>query len=150
MTRDEWTALAERCEKATGPDREIDVALCIAADAPRILTHLLSKELRPLQKGQWYACGDGYVSHPEWVYLDGAPGKSPAERYTASLDAITALVERELPGCGFVVKSRLTTAKTIARIFLRRWEAVSSDYATTPALALCAAFCRAMASKETA
>jgi hypothetical protein len=27
MTRDEWKNLAERCEKAAGPDREIDGAL---------------------------------------------------------------------------------------------------------------------------
>jgi hypothetical protein len=26
-TREQWLALADRCEKATGPDREIDAVL---------------------------------------------------------------------------------------------------------------------------
>lgn len=31
MTREEWEALAVRCEKAAGPDREIDAALAAGA-----------------------------------------------------------------------------------------------------------------------
>jgi hypothetical protein len=67
-----------------------------------------------------------------------------AQRYTDSLDAITALIERELPG-------RLWTARRLeigakAAIDPTLATAIYAD-AETPALALCAAFCRAMAER---
>lgn len=109
MTQEQWTALAARCEAATGSDRDTDALI-------------------------WNA-----------VYAPGSDLPAGAE-LTASLDAITALIERQLPGCGLVVKSRLATVKTVARLFLRTGM-VSSEDAANPVLALCAAFCRAMAER---
>jgi hypothetical protein len=59
MNRDEWTALAERCESTAGPDRDIERCMC---------------RLIP----------DGFQM-------------VPFSEFTASLDAITALIARELP-----------------------------------------------------
>jgi len=68
--------------------------------------------------------------------------------YTASLDAITALIERELPEVQWLC--RTDTLGGFGNLYRRRnpdrsWPC----FAFTPALALCAAFCRAMAEKVT-
>jgi hypothetical protein len=117
-----WLALASRCEKATGPDDDIDLAL-----AGDLYPH--------------------YVNYdPEtWLIRNGG--------WTDSLDAITALIERELPGWAYVLDTRnvATWLAPYARLF-RPGEIASgnppSGKAATPALSLCAAFCRAMAEKE--
>lgn len=126
MTRDEWNALAERCEQAEGPDDYGTIALTT----------------RDIMSGV------GYCERLYQYRKDGA-WFADGNRIMVSLDAITTLIEREFPGCGLSVKSRLSTVKTVARLFLRTGM-VSSDDAATPSLALCAAFCRAMAAKETA
>ena len=114
----DWIALAERCEKAMEPDREID--WCIHA---AILNW--PAEIKPRQPGD--------------------------AEYTASLDAITALIERELPGLGWRIAGQDEHGgKPYAQI---RWPIQNQiwrqeiAHAATPALALCAAFCRAMAEK---
>ena len=56
------TSLRERVEKATGPDREIDVEIFFELD--------------------WTGQGDART----------------APEYTSSIDAVVALIERELPG----------------------------------------------------
>lgn len=148
-----WLELARRCEQATGADRGIDEALCLATGGPRIVTFWLSNTLRPLKKDQWYSSGNGYVSHPQWVYPHGEPGKAQVDRYTASLDAITALIERELPG-HYWDAAKGMRLKDCGPY----WATVycdQDDYFTktnehpgaTAALALCAAFCRAMAER---
>ena len=71
---------------------------------------------------------------------------------TASLDAITALIERELPGMRWLCRSDvkggtgIVYPKPIAGLSAATptWAAD----AATPALALCAAFAKAMADKE--
>jgi hypothetical protein len=106
-----WLALASRCERATGPDREIDKAISKAAT-----------------------------------------GDSSLTPHTASLDAITALIERELPGMRWLCRSDvkggtgIVYPKPIAGLSAATptWAAD----AATPALALCAAFAKAMAEKE--
>jgi hypothetical protein len=122
MTRDEWIALAERCEKATGPEREIDAAIHDAV------------------YGGSEACGAviRWGGGVQWI----AP-------YTSSLDAITALIERELPEMRWLCRTNneggfgnLYRKATLDLSDFRAWPC----YAATPALALCAAFCRACAS----
>lgn len=106
--REQWLALAERCKKATGPDREID--RCIIAYVP-----------------------------DECVYI-GCGG------YTGSLDAITGLIEREFPGHWWDTDKTEKASASIWR--LENGEMAMSVYCNechTPALALCAAFCRAKA-----
>jgi hypothetical protein len=113
----DWIALAERCEKAIGQDREID--WCIHA---AILNW--PAEIKPKKPGD-----------PE---------------YTRSLDAITALIERELPGWDW------STAKSHGHCRANVWRLSPISRgsfppkhatATTAALALCVVFCRAMAEK---
>ena len=70
-------------------------------------------------------------------------GTDTVPRYTASLDAITALIERELPNVTGIIP---LTSGDEAWLWPKNgnpkgWRC----NAATPALALCAAFCRAMA-----
>jgi len=125
-TKAEWIALAERCEGATGPDREIERCIC---------------SLIP----------DGFQT-------------IPFSGFTSSLDAITALIERELPEMRWLCRpdkeggfgNLYTAPEAIEQGSLKTWETIKQEslkewpcwaYADTPALALCAAFCRAMAEK---
>jgi len=110
-TKAEWIALAERCEGATEPDREIERCMC---------------SLIP----------DGFQT-------------IPFSGFTSSLDAITALIEGELPEMRWLC--RTDTLGGFGNLYRRQnpdrsWPC----FAFTPALALCAAFCRAMAEKVTA
>ena len=123
MNRDEWTALAERCEKATGPDREIDIWIENYCGIARFRE-----------------------SHPWRASIDGQGVRSNVRPLTAS-HAVTALIERELPEYSWRLHKgqRYITAE----LWLsgdcdgHRW---ALD-AATPALALCAAFCRAKAAR---
>ncbi len=135
--REKWLALAERCEKATGPDREID--------------YLVSAAVGNIPEG---CRRNGAFS---WICprpsLMTVTYHSPVS-YTASLDAITDLIERELPKAGWEVCGGKTRDKIASRAWT--WLAwawfegsgilgKSVSRAKTPALALCAAFCRAKA-----
>lgn len=68
MDKDKLRALAERCERAEGPNRELDAAIAVANGALRV--HLV----------------DG---HATAFYANAA---SPLPFYTASLDAAMSLV----------------------------------------------------------
>lgn len=103
-TRDQFLALAARCEAATGPDREVDEAIREAT---------------------------GYPEKP-W-------------NYTGSIDAITALIERELPGWGFgSVVHDPADKMAVAHVGHDDHNTYGTS-ATTEALARCAAFLRAKA-----
>ena len=77
--------LLARVQKATGPDREIDVAIMAAcfewakAEPPYYAPHCVGDE--PIY---WHA--------PSWLR------KRPCPELTGSIDAALALVERVLPG----------------------------------------------------
>jgi hypothetical protein len=149
-TKAEWLALAERCEKATGPDREIDYRMAYGLGwrfdgyhLARDLPCLSDEQFANLHNlaGQWKR--PGVV---DWPY----PGTNHAEPcvWTASLDAITALIERELPGWRW--KTGRAEFHCWATIYGGSGEgsvfsAVSIQ--GSAAIALCAAFCRAMAEK---
>jgi hypothetical protein len=116
VTKEEWLALAERCEKATGPDREIDAALHDAVYG--------GSEARETFR-KW---GCGVI----WI-----------KPRTSSLDAITALIERKLPSVTGIIP--LTSGD---EAWLWPKDGSPKGWrcnAATPALALCAAFCRAKA-----
>jgi len=114
-TEAEWIALAERCEKATGPDRELDAAIYDAVNGGSDAWEAIRK---------W-----GGV---QWI-----------EHHTSSLDAITALIEREL-NCSWRAGNTPS-----GRGFALLGTNTKEHAASSPALALCAAFCRAMAEKVT-
>ena len=149
-----WVELAERCEKATGPDREIDHEIYKLVGRVSLvdITYLRAH-------GQ-------LVGHPDFVRVtsDGSIGPTSGmstgdfilNRYTESLDAITALIDRELPGFYWSAIVRATplgkhTAEGVisnGELFMTGQHRGWNVFAYTPALALCAAFCRAMNEKE--
>lgn len=135
MTRAEWLALAERCEKSTGPDTELDAAIACAVHG----WTQISEEIDP------------YGDVPMLIDRDGGGPMIPCE-YTASLDAITSLIELRFPGGSwFSGKGRIRCDEPLggARIFADaagNWCLGEGEAATEP-LARCAAFCRAMAER---
>ena len=114
MTTDKarLTALVERCEAATGPDRGIDMAICIALNT-------------------------GRKTDPR----DPGP-----DRFTGSIDAAVMLLPKG--------KAWDLTCHGEATVYVPNVSGDGSDFqqwstvAATPALALCAASLRALASKE--
>jgi hypothetical protein len=71
-----------------------------------------------------------------------------AQRYTASLDAITALIEREFPNSRWWVRRNYASGACFTAVIDPALATASYADAETPALALCAAFCRAMAERD--
>lgn len=120
-TREEWLALAERCEKATGADREIDLAI-----AETLGWLIFSRE-------------DGQFKIGMTAIWDGAHGPRMIPHFTDSIDAITTMIEQKLPGATFKL-GRDGTGAVYAQCAGKR-----IIEAAAPALALCAAFCRARA-----
>jgi len=78
-TKAELQALIERVKAATGPDREIDLEIALFAG----WTHV---RMKGDAKPYWRKPG-------ETQYFM----RSEPPRYTASLDAITAMIERDVP-----------------------------------------------------
>lgn len=143
-TREAWLDLASRAEKAKGADREIDVALGVLVPddyefwrKPSRVPGRIVAQLR-----------------------NGNHGTFVCPRYTMSLDAITSLIGEKLPGWHWDV--------SICRSFMRQdtkavphaivnkplgdgfnYQQADFSFAATPALALVASFCRAMAERET-
>ena len=126
-TTKEWLALAERCEKATGPDREIDAEIYDALCPQRL----------------------GYKAGKNIVRVFGGAAWLPC--FTISLDAITTLIEQELPKAEFNSTSKVQGdgiggLKRYAYAWLVIGPDVWGDTAVaSEALARCAAFCRAKA-----
>jgi hypothetical protein len=125
----EWLALAERCEKATGPDREIDAEIYDTLCPQRL----------------------GYKAGKNIVRLFGGAAWLPC--FTVSLDAITALIERELPATWVWTLGQNIHHRTWG-VSINNLDSDGAPYSVcwgasshAPALALCAAFCRAMAEK---
>ena len=77
-------------------------------------------------------------------------GENRVYAYTSSLNDIIALIERELPqaNChGYDKDPKGATAYVSRNCVSSGHWLYESDHCATPALALCAAFCRAMAEK---
>lgn len=138
-TAQQWLDLADRCEKATGPDREIDATIAIALFGWREVVEYI----------------DPWGEVPRFINKDG-DGPCIPERYAESLDAITALIEREIPHALYYVSfswaAESKAATGVINVFggvapKRYVEQQHTGTATAAALALCAAFCRAMAAK---
>lgn len=118
-TRDEWLTLAERCEKAEGPDRELDAALAKAAVPHTNGTpHILMWSVNP------------------------DTGRQIPNAFTASLDAAVAVVEARF-GRAWKLEWRSNEAGT-SFAFAAVSRKSGHSY-VSPALALMAAYCRARA-----
>ncbi len=140
-THQEFLQLAERCEKATGPDREIDFAIGLLSGVYQLAEPICGERIE----------GDTtvYVTYMHPVYNSQwhGPINSCVPKLTASLDAITALIERELPGWHWHASTHMRKGVSAINDGSNDWAWITAD---TPALALCAAFCRAMADHATA
>jgi hypothetical protein len=136
--KDQWLALAERCEKAKNGDWKLDGdILTLAGGVIRKITRL---GLRGRTAGSERYFPPGSIS------VNGYP----IPDITASLDVITALIEREFPGIpGDVGIGALAHGETTyhAVLYVGGDDVSHCGDASTPALALCGAFCRAMAGK---
>ncbi len=133
---EQWLYLAERIEKATGADQEIDAAISIALDA--------------VPKGFTAGKTRGFESR----FSNKSGDTWDAPRYTNSIDIITALIERKFPNSKWAARRLETGAKAMLdpipakdKIDPALRTAIYAD-AETPALALCAVFCQAMSEKE--
>jgi hypothetical protein len=111
-------ALAERCEQAAGPDRELDAEIALAIGYTR--------EKKGRERIAWWRNPKG-----QQIGYDGWHNFPPS--FTASLDAAVTLVPE---GCGWMVMNN--AAK------VGRWPSRGA----TPALALCAAALRAKAASH--
>ena len=116
-------ALADRCEAATGPDRELDAATSA-------ILRLGAGYGWALNYPHWFAGRDGRVH----LAVHGPNFQAPA--YTASLDAAMTLVPEDREW----VIANYRSPKTVVRV-----GAFNQASAVTPALALCAAALRARA-----
>lgn len=127
--------LAERCEAAEGPDRELDGAI------DRLLNDRPSdRDYHAAENAIWHVDNCSGLA----VRGDGfARDSFCAADYTASLDAAITLVPEGWRISSF--RQYLTPTKH-TRIMLQRWSDTEHGKASTDALALCAAALRARAS----
>jgi hypothetical protein len=123
MSAETMVALADRCEAASGPDRELDAKIARETGA-----------VNPRTARAGF--GFGYVDRGQWAC-------SFVPAYTASLDAAMTLVPE---GCSFDLVNRLGC--TTVRIFNRDGPLTDCRRAITPALALCAAALKARSSHD--
>jgi hypothetical protein len=145
--------LAERCEQATGPDRELDMLIDCALKGIEVVYPTEGHPMTPGRGGRIEAKGTfellGWID-PGKVNRNFSPygGRDRYPAYTASLDAAMTLVPE-----GWRVGSMGETviegddpwnARLLEKRFDGRAKSAQGD-AATPALALCAAALRARA-----
>ncbi len=87
-----WIDIAERCEKATGPDREID------CDMARLLGW---------ERQHAYGYGRFWVTPEKMIRV--------VPLWSDSLDALTALIDRELPVCRAMDAMKRDAGKAVER-----------------------------------
>lgn len=128
MTTDrDLLELAERCEKATGPDRELDALIFIVAEWP---TWKLQTACEPFPE----QVQPGRIQGPDSIGWRQAPA------YTASLDAAMKLVPE-----GKVWTVRFDPRLSGASVMGADGFDQTHTLAATPALVLCAVALRALA-----
>lgn len=157
---DELEALLARVEAATGPDRGLDGRIAWAlgwrfngfiwkgdpAGGPGTITDF---DGWPYTAGSWKKPGDpsfsggGDLSNRERHdgELSGRWTEPPL--WTADLNAIVGLIERELPGWGWELTHPTDGGYGSVRIWNRGVTTTLFAKGATDALALCAAFLRA-------
>jgi hypothetical protein len=138
------TALAEKVEALSGPSQEVDRLVAQQAGWFRVAPRFTNN-----RHGGWIAPVDFLGADPDGrPRLDSLHGTTiyrDPPRYTASVDAVLALIAEKLPQAAFDLRRRQHEGPTrwSAKWLIegRHWRI--SDGAT-PALALLAAFLRAM------
>lgn len=139
--------LIARVKGLTGPDREVDK---LVEDTLWPNTHFLPFNPNP---NDWLVeIGEKWVEtvrYPRGVMTNKDRYVS---RYTASIDAVVALIERELPGWAWSLHSWAVAAiceewKPAKHTPFEKWK--PEPKAATPALALLLAFLRALEASRT-
>jgi hypothetical protein len=132
--------LAERCEAATGPDRDIDGWIAVAVDPDR--QTIVGEKPGRFPRDPIYG--------PASEVMEKIGGRDGADylcapAYTASIDAAMSLVPEgwrfEVTTTGFKPGASIVSPKGT-------FTNGGGAYAATPALALCAAALRARASQD--
>jgi hypothetical protein len=118
-TKNEWLALAERCEKATASDWDIDEAIMRALG----LLVFVTREGRLVYDAET----DAIEKLPE---------------LTKSMDAFDAMMKRDQPTWGWCI-----TSLSAAYVHYSADLPIQAIKEGLPALALCVAFCRAKAAR---
>lgn len=143
MAESKLTDLIAKLEAATGPDREADCEIWAIA-----------RGLDLEWQGTTLVAGDegviGWIDpgqHSRNFHTNRsatAPGSIPT--YTASLDAIVALIERKLPGkVGDLVHDARAAVSRDHALHIRFWKPdTDGSYTTALALALCIALLSAL------
>jgi len=134
------TDLIATLEGLTSPDREVDAHIHALAIGGRV--HFVDKDQAVIERPI-----DGF-----WIRGIYPLKGRKIPRYTASLDAITALVERVLPGWqwaawGGAIEAGSTKPRCMAHVSngFSQWTA---DDCPTPAIALCIALLRALEARD--
>lgn len=131
--RDRLLALAVRCEKASGPDRELDTEIVCA-----ITLGVVGIDAAEPLGDQW--CNRLFNYDPARCWSESW---LPVPHFTASLDAALTLVPE-----GWVVRLIFDQGGH-ARCYVNRQGSIHTPrQAPTPALALCAAALRARAEPQ--
>lgn len=120
--------LVDRLRKANGPDRELDVAI-MQALIPECEMY------SPMCRGD------------EPIFWHGPYRKQECPRLTESLDAVVALIERQLPGMGYWLMCPGNGDKYGHVQYNDRGADVSARGASAP-IAILAAFLLALQEKE--
>lgn len=122
------TALADRCEAASGPDRELDASLALACGI-----------VRERDGNCFYGHRDHSVLVLERGYYDHDGNAPELSAYTSSTDAAMSLAP--MPSTRWFVDGPLGSDASVDHGNLPR----TRGRAATPALAICAAALRARA-----
>lgn len=144
MSGETLLALAERCEMASGPDRELDAAIRCAVFAPAGAF----VEQSPIN-GAWCVYETGYGGKKRSWEARGLSQLQRLGEFTASLDAAMTLVPEGLDWGIAHFGPRGSEAQAWPRGAHDSADKVTGSSDTIPALALCAAALRARAHQET-
>lgn len=138
MTSVQLQDLLDRVKAASGPDRELDAEIaCQLRCHPYGPFHWLDKSPEAVF-APTYAGWVGFTLPGE----DAPRGAWASPEYTASIDAILALIERELSGHmgGFEPCLGRAFYGKIILVSKQMTQLMTTAKGATPALALCAAF----------
>lgn len=142
--------LIARVEGLTGPSAEVDAEVAVLCDRYRLkqskATGKWAVFAAPFEPGKW-ASASGCSSRDDAIRSLSSFLSLP--RYTASIDAVVALIERELPGYGHGYLPLFYKEKPFAGVIGADGASIDLLTATivggeTPALALLSTFLRAL------
>lgn len=150
-TMDKAGEIIARLEKATGPDRETDARIWCLLNPGTVYKGHFEAYGRPRQTQV------EYTEPPKRTRLVTGGHRPHADDWTASLDAVVALIERVRPGWEWTSSNNALLhtdegAGAFAELVCPRVDGVQSGYcatAATPPLALLLALLKSLQERET-